>query len=67
MDKREERIKVLNIFLTEIFDNQKTTRFTGVDINETNRDLYFKIWCGGVFAGLGLNDAVAEIKQLEGA
>ena len=65
MDKREERIKVLNMFLSEVFNSQKQTRFVGVDINETNHDLYFKIWCGGVNAGLELNDSIDEIKRLE--
>jgi len=65
MNKQEDRIEVLNAFLSKIFDNQITSRFIGVDINDTNRELYFKLWCGGVSAGLELNDAITEIKQSE--
>lgn len=64
---KEKQAETLNMFLTELFDREMRTKFPDIEIIDDNRLLYFKLWCGGVSAGMELDVAIANIKELNNA
>ncbi len=65
MDEKTDKHEVLNMFLSEIFDQQMPKRFPEIEITPENKPLYFKLWCAGVSSGMELDEAVKDIKDLE--
>ena len=61
-EKEISKTEALNVFLNEIFNQQMPKQFPDIEVDKVNRALYFKIWCGGVNAGLELDVAIKQIK-----
>ena len=64
---KEKQAETLNRFLTELFDKEMLNKFPDIEVTDDNRLLYFKLWCGGVSAGMELDVAIANIKELDNA
>ena len=64
---KEKQAETLNRFLTELFDKEMLNKFQDIEVTDDNRLLYFKLWCGGVSAGMELDVAIANIKELDNA
>ena len=62
---KEEQSEALNMFLTELFNNEMMTKFSDIEITDDNRLLYFKLWCGGVSAGMELDVVIADMKEAD--
>lgn len=65
-EKKSSKQEVLNTFLSVIFNKQIETKFPDlvkVLEDKTVKELYFKLWCSGVSAGLELNKAIQSIRE----
>jgi hypothetical protein len=65
MDKKPTNVDVMEIFMTKIFeDKMKETYPHILELDAEKKAVQFKIWGNGVAAGLELNDAIENLKEI---
>jgi hypothetical protein len=66
MDKKPTDVEVMEIFMTEIFENRMKEKYPHVmEMDTEKRAAYFSIWTNGIIAGMELNLAIENLKEIE--